>query len=315
MKRTILSTSITALVVATNLHAQIPGSSSGSQPSGFYHPLTLARAESEPAGGGAAPDSKEGEDQGGLSKEELAKLAQNPVANLISFPFQNNFNFGVGPNNVCQYVLNFQPVIPITLNKDWNLITRWILPTINQPSPAPGIRSAFGLGDLNPSFFLSPAKPGKIIWGIGPTVTFPTATDPMLGNGNYLLGPTAVALTIQGHWVIGALANNQWSVAGWGSGSQNLFLAQPFVNYNLPNGWYVTMSPIFTANWNASHEDMWTVPVGGGFGKIIKLGGKLPLNLQLAAYYNVVTPKNFGADWQLRFQLQFMLPKQILSKL
>ena len=214
MKQHLMLITAAAVAVAFNLHAQNPGSSPAELP-GFYRPLTLAMAESEPAGGSgaAAAEPKEGEAQGGLSKEELAKMAQNPIANLMSFPFQNNFNFGVGPNNVSQYVLNFQPVIPITLNEDWNLITRWILPTINQPSPAPGIRSAFGLGDLNPSFFFSPAKPGKIIWGIGPTVTFPTATDPLLGTGNYLLGPTAVALTIQGHWVIGALANNQGSVA------------------------------------------------------------------------------------------------------
>jgi hypothetical protein len=277
----------------------------------LYRPLTLAQTDPEP---GAASTSGSADSGGGLSKEELAKLAQNPVANVMSFPFQNNFNFGVGPSRATQYVLNFQPVIPITLNEDWNLITRWILPTINQPSPAPGIRSAFGLGDFNPSFFFSPAKPGAIIWGLGPTATFPTATDPLLGNGNYLVGPSAVALTIQGHWVVGALVNNQWSVAGWGSKSQNNFLMQPFVNYNLPNGWYLTSSPILTADWNADHDNMWTVPVGGGVGKIVKLGGKLPLNLQLAAYYNVVTPKDFGANWQLRFQFQFLLPKQIFSK-
>jgi hypothetical protein len=276
----------------------------------FYHPLTLAAADSEPVAGG----SGETEDKGGLSKEELAKLAQNPIANLMSFPFQNNFNFGVGPNQVCQYVMNFQPVIPITLNEDWNLITRWILPTINQPSPAPGVRSAFGLGDFNPSFFFSPAKSSKITWGVGPTATFPTATDLLLGTGMYSVGPTAVALSIQGHWVFGALVNNQWSVAGWGSKNQNNFLLQPFINYNLPNGWYLTSSPILTANWNASHDDMWTVPVGGGLGKIVKLGGKLPLNVQLGAYYNAVTPKNGGADWQLRFQVQVLLPKEILSK-
>jgi hypothetical protein len=272
----------------------------------------LAKAD-DASGGGGATEAKS-EEQGGMSKEELAKLAQDPVANLMSFPFQNNFNFGVGPNDATQYVMNFQPVIPITLSDDWNLITRWILPVINQPSPAPGVRSAFGLGDLNPSFFLSPGNPGKIIWGVGPTATFPTATDPLLGNGNYLVGPTAVALTIQGHWIFGALVNNQWSVAGWDSQSQNNFLLQPFINYNLPNGWYVNTAPIMTANWNASSQDRWTVPVGGGIGKIIKLGGKLPLNLQLGAYYNAITPNN-GADWQLRFQLQFLLPKDILSRL
>jgi hypothetical protein len=314
MKQYLLTTTVAALAVGIHLGAEEPASSSGRETSSFYKPLSLAMASADQSQTGAASEAKDEEGQGGLSKEALAKLAQNPVANLMSFPFQNNFNFGVGPNHVCQYVLNFQPVIPITLNEDWNLITRWILPVINQPSPAPGIRSAFGLGDFNPSFFFSPAKPGKIIWGLGPTVTFPTATDPLLGNGNYLLGPTAVALSIQGHWVFGALVNNQWSVAGWGSGSQNNFLLQPFVNYNLPKGWYVGSDPIITANWNVSSEDRWTVPIGGYAGKIVKLGGKLPLNLQLGAFYNVVTPRN-GADWQLRFQFQFLLPKEILSKM
>ena len=169
----------------------------------FYRPLTLA-ASDDPAGAGGGGQAKEGEGKGGLSEEELAKIAQNPVANLVSVPFQNNFNFGIGPNHATQWDLNFQPVIPITLNEDWNLITRTILPIVNQPSPAPGIRSAFGLGDINPTLFLSPAGSKKFIWGVGPTFTFPTATDPMLGNGMYSAGPALVGLTMQGHWVIGA---------------------------------------------------------------------------------------------------------------
>ena len=241
------------------------------------------------------------------SEGELARAAQNPVANLISVPFQNNFNFGVGPNDVTQWILNFQPVIPITLNEYWNLITRTILPIIDQPSPAPGVRSAFGLGDVNPTLFLSPAKSGKFIWGVGPTFTFPTATDPLLGNGKYSAGPAAVGLMMHGHWVVGALANNQWSYAGWGGSSVNAMLIQPFVNYNFEHGWYLTTAPIITANWKAPGGDQWTVPVGGGVGKIVKLG-PLPINVQLSAYANVVTPDN-GADWQLRFQFQFLFPK------
>jgi hypothetical protein len=117
------------------------------------------------------------------SAEELAKETQNPVANLISVPFQNNFNFGIGSNEATQWICNVQPVIPVPLNKDWNLITRTIMPIINQPSPATGIPSAFGLGDINPSLFLSPANSGKLIWGVGPTLTFPTASASVLGNG------------------------------------------------------------------------------------------------------------------------------------
>ena len=242
------------------------------------------------------------------SSEQLAKQTQNPIANLISVPFQNNFNFGIGPNDVTQWVLNVQPVIPITLNKDWNLISRTIMPIIDQPSAAPGIPSAFGLGDINPTLFLSPASPGKLIWGVGPTLTFPTASDKVLGNGKYEAGPALVLLTIQGHWVIGALANNQWSYAGWGKNNVNALLVQPFINYNFPDGWYVVSSPIITANWRAASSNRWTLPIGGGVGKIVKFG-KQPVNFQLQAFDNVVTPKQAGADWQLRFQMQFLFPK------
>jgi hypothetical protein len=241
------------------------------------------------------------------SEEELAKKTQNPVADLISVPFQNNFNFGAGPNDATIYVLNVQPVIPLRLTEDWNLITRIIAPIINQPSLFEGGESAFGLGDLNPTFFLSPAKPGQLIWGVGPTFTLPTATDARLGTSQWSLGPAAVALSMQGPWVVGALANQQWSFAGWGDEDVSQLLIQPFLNYNFPHGWYLSSAPIITANWEASSGNKWTVPVGGGVGKLFKLD-KLPINTQLQAFYNVERPQ-FAADWQLRFQLQFLFPK------
>jgi hypothetical protein len=239
---------------------------------------------------------------------ELAKKTQNPVADLISVPLQSNFNFGAGSKEKMIYILNIQPVIPINLNADWNLITRFIMPIINQPSLFPGVDSATGLGDINPTFFFSPAKPSSLIWGVGPTITLPTASDRLLGSGKWSLGPAAVALTIQGPWVLGALMNNQWSFAGWGEQKVNAMLLQPFLNYNLPDGWYLTSSPIITADWAADRgRDVWTVPAGGGAGKLFRLG-KLPLNAQLAAYGNVARPE-FGPDWQLRFQIQFLFPK------
>jgi hypothetical protein len=290
--------------LATGLNAQAQSTDDGgaldSNRNTFYRPLTLASAPDDAGGGGGGGEGEE-------SQAALAKAAQNPVANMISVPFQNNFNFGVGPNHAVQYNLNVQPVIPISLSEEWNLITRTIMPIINQPSPAPGVRSAFGLGDLNPTFFLSPAKSGGLIWGVGPTFTFPTATDPMLGRGKWSAGPAVVGLTVQGHWVVGALANQQWSFAGWGNQAVSGFLLQPFVNYNLPHGWYLVSAPILTADWKADSGDRWTVPVGGGIGKIQRFG-KLPLNLQVQAFYNAVTPDS-GADWQLRFQVQFLFPK------
>lgn len=255
----------------------------------------------------AASLHAESSDESSQSAEALAKATQNPVAKLISVPFQNNFNFGVGPDEVTQWVCNVEPVIPITLSEDWNLITRTIMPIINQPSLAPGFLSAFGLGDINPTLFLSPGKASELIWGLGPTFTFPTATDSILGSGKWSAGPAAVMLTMPGHWVVGALANQQWSFAGWGEKDVSQMLIQPFVNYNFPKGWYLSSAPIVTANWEADSGDVWTVPIGGGMGKIFRLG-KLPLNTQLQAFYNVVKPDE-GPDWQLRFQLQFLFPK------
>jgi hypothetical protein len=298
-------TTFATLAVAFNLHAQVFVHSLGEDQPSLYRALTLAPAPSEPAGGGGNASASAGEDS---SAEALAKAAQNPVANLISVPFQNNFNFGIGPNHVTQWNLNVQPVIPINLSEHWNLITRTILPIINQPAPAPGIRSVFGLGDLNPTLFLSPAKSGKLVWGAGPALTFPTATDPLLGHGKYSAGPGVVALTMHGPWVIGALANNQWSYAGWGDHDVNALLVQPFINYNLPHAWYLVTAPIITADWKADTDNRWTVPIGAGIGKIQHFG-KLPVNMQLSAYYNVEKPDDSGADWQLRFQVQFLFPK------
>src|SRR5215510_4022610 len=164
----------------------------------------------------AAPTNKEEE-----SSTELAKKSQNPVADLISVPFENNFFFNTGAEKRTVWDLNIEPVIPIHLTDDWNLITRTIVPVINLPSVAPGVDHAAGLGDINPTFFLSPSGAKKFIWGAGPTFTFPTATNRLLGMGKYSAGPAAVALTMQGPWVAGALINNQWSFAGWGNHDVN----------------------------------------------------------------------------------------------
>jgi hypothetical protein len=244
-----------------------------------------------------------------LSAEELAKLAQNPVANLISVPFQNNTNFNYGPRDGTQNILNIQPVIPISVNKDWNVITRTILPIITQPGFTDGQSSTTGLGDIQLSGFLSPNAAAGLIWGAGAIVQAPTNSNDRLGNDRWGVGPTAVALRIEkgSPWVYGALANNVWSVGGGSDAKYNNFLLQPFLNYNLPGGLYLTSSPVVTANWEASGSQRWTVPVGGGIGKIFHFG-RLPVNMQLSAYWNAVAP-DIGPDWQLRLQVQFMFPK------
>ena len=245
-----------------------------------------------------------------MSPEELARLAQNPVGNMVSLPFQNNTNFDVGPLEKTQNVLNIQPVYPIHVNDEWNVITRTIIPLLWQPEFLPGQGSTFGLSDIQFSAFLSPANPGEWIWGAGAIAQLPTNTDDVLGNDRWGLGPTAVLLRIKhgSPWVYGALVNNIWSVTSTDSSPPiNQFLLQPFLNYNFPGGTYLTSAPIVTANWEADSDETWTVPLGGGVGHIFHFG-KLPVNTQLSAYYNVETPE-YGSDWQLRFQVQLMFPK------
>jgi len=245
-----------------------------------------------------------------LSAEELAKLAQNPVGNLISVPFQNNTNLNFGPEKGNQNILNIQPVIPIEVDKDWNIITRTIIPLIWMPSLGPDTPSKSGIGDIQLSAFLSPANPGEWIWGLGAITQFPTNSSEELGNKNWGLGPTAVVLHIKhgDPWVYGVLANNLWSLTSdKQGGSYNNGLVQPFVNYNFDGGLYLTTAPILTVDWKANSGQQWTVPIGGGVGKIFHVG-KLPVNTQLSAYYNVVRPDD-GANWQIRAQVQLMFPK------
>jgi hypothetical protein len=241
------------------------------------------------------------------SDEALAKATQNPLASMISLPFQNNTNFGMGPDDDTQNILNIQPVWPFSLGEDWNLVTRTIIPVMSQPGFGPGESRTNGLGDTTFTGWVSPKNSGKWIWGVGGALVLPTATDDALGNDKWSVGPSVVVLTMPGKWVIGSLVSNVWSVGGSGEQDVNFFTWQYFVNYNLDNGWYLTSAPIITANWEENSDNTWTVPFGGGVGKILRIG-KQPLNAQVSAYYNVKKP-DFGADWQLRLQLQMLFPK------
>ena len=258
-----------------------------------------------------------------VNTDALRNAAQNPVASLISVPIQENFNFNNGPADRTQNVLNIQPVIPLSVSKDWNLIIRWITPVIYQPLPVPQASGppsqtsgVYGLGDMNPSFFLVPKK-SKVIWGIGPTLVLPTATNTtFLGQGKLSIGPSVVVLVQPKSWTIGFLANNVWSVAGhanFNSQGQvdkpavNQFLLQYFVNYNMKKGWYLTSAPIITANWRATSGNVWTVPFGGGVGRIMKLGFQ-PVNITAQFYGNAVHPPGVSS-WGLRLQFVLLFPK------
>jgi len=240
------------------------------------------------------------------SEEELAKEAQNPIADLYSFPFQENIGLNYGPTKEVQNVLNFQPVIPIHAGPV-NVITRSIVPLVTNPSSVAGDGATTGLGDINFSAFVSPAKPAALTWGIGPALTFPTATSPLVGSqSTWGVGPTAVLLTMPGPWVIGLVTNVIFGIAGDGGDS---FLLQYFVNYNFGGGWYVTTSPIITAAWNLPNvsSGQWTVPFGAGFGKLQKFG-QVPINFNLEAYWNAVRPDTLpSSSWTIRLQLTLIL--------
>jgi hypothetical protein len=244
-----------------------------------------------------------------LNEEALAKIAQNPVANLISIPLQENANLNAGPFDHELNVLNIQPVVLFDITDDWNIITRTILPVISQPGFSPEQDRSNGLGDVQISTFLTSSKPGAWIWAIGAIAQLPTHTDPQLGNDHAGFGPTFAILRLEAGspWVFGVLLNNVWSTGNSHSPAYNNGLIQPFINYNF-KGAYLTTSPVITANWEADRgSQKFTVPVGGGVGKVFKIGSQR-VNAQVGAYYNFVRP-DFAPNWQIRLQAQLMFPK------
>lgn len=255
--------------------------------------------------------------------DDLAKESQNPLSTVVSLPFENNTMFGIGPSDAVGNVLNIKPVYPVSLG-DWNLINRLIVPVVwseGQDAPVQGeldvgfgnpggfaIGSAFGLADTTYQAFFSPAKSGKITWGAGPVLVIPTHTKDQFGTDKWSVGPTFVALVLPGKWVLGVLAQNVWSFAGDSNAPDvNKFVFQYFVNYNLDKGWYLSTGPVITANWESDSSNRWTVPVGGGVGRLVKFG-KQPVDLKLAAYYNVEKPQH-NPDWSLQLQVKFLFPK------
>ena len=254
------------------------------------------------------------EDGGG----DLRSAVQNPISSLVSLPFK--FTFDNGADNGDANFLNIQPVVPVTVG-EWNLVNRAIIPLVDAPGGIPGLANnpgigdssktdnTFGLGDINYSLFLNPVESDlPFTWGVGGSITFPTATDDRLGSGRWSAGPTAVAL-VQPEWgTYGALVRQLWSFAGDGDReSVNQTLFEPFVNYNLDEGWYLISDSVITVNWNQSGGDKVTLPLGGGVGKLFKIGDQA-MNARVEAYYNVVRP-DAGPEWTIGGTLQFLFPK------
>lgn len=252
-----------------------------------------------PAGAAAAP-----------SAADLAKKLANPISDLVSIPFQFNWDEGVGPTDGLRFMMYAQPVVPMSVSDKWNLVGRFVLPLVfSQPPLVEGGETQAGTGDIVFSAFLSP-KQGKLIWGVGPVFGLPTTTNPYIGTGKWSLGPTAVVLKQQGPWTVGALANQLWSV---GSASNveredvNQTYLQPFVAYGLKSGVTFTLSSESTANWKADSGQQWTVPLILQVSKVTRLG-PFPFSMGAAYGYYVETPDG-GPSWKLRMNFSVLLPR------
>ena len=236
----------------------------------------------------------------------LAKETQNPVSSLTSIPLQFNFNTGGDLEDRTFFNFNFQPVIPFSLNERWNVIARTIVPIDSFPGPETTRFS--GVGDIQLQLFLSPAKSGGITWGLGPMVSFPTATASPAETGTWAAGPAAVVVKMTGPFVLGGLISQLWPLADAGDDVEmNLFTLQPFVNYNFGQGWALSFAPIITANWNASDGNEWTVPLGIGITRTTVFNRR-PMNLGLQYYFNVERPDG-AAGQQLRLIVSLLYPR------
>lgn len=250
------------------------------------------------------------------TEDELRKKSQNPVGSLISVPFK--FSIDHGASDGSALILNVMPVIPVKLGK-WNLINRVIVPIIHTGGTTSGNSSIIGggqnkgssttgLGDINYTGFFSPAEAGKVIWGVGPSLSLPTGSNPTLGSKKWSAGPSVVLLTQPKPWTLGLITRQLWSFAGDpGRDEVSQFLLEPFINYNLDDGWFLITDMVMTANWRKKSKDQWTIPVGGGFGRIFNIGEQA-INSRVELYNNIVRPSG-APTWILYFTVAFLFPK------
>jgi hypothetical protein len=253
-----------------------------------------------------------------MSHADLAEESMNPLSTVISLPFENNTLFNIGPSNSTANVLNIKPIFPVDLGES-SLINRFVIPlaysegqgfTWGNGNPGSfGFGSAFGLGDINYQGFFTPKKQGKVAWGVGGSLVMPTHTKARFGTDKWSAGPAVVAFAPLDNWVLGAIVQNIWSFAGDEDAADvNIFSAQVAINYKLQEGWYLTSAPLISANWEADKKNRWTVPLGGGVGRLFKLGGKA-IAVDLGAYYNVERP-SFANNWYSQILVNFLFPKK-----
>ena len=244
-----------------------------------------------------------------VSNVALAQELTNPIAEIMTIPIQMNFDQNIGLNDEGKKLTtNIQPVVPVQLNEDWNLMTRTIVPVVYQDKIFPGEDSQFGLGDITEQLFFTPRTPGSsgVVWGVGAALLLPTATDPLIGSKKWGAGPAGIALKINGPWTIGGLANHVWSVAGDKDrvDISNTFL-QPFVAYTWPSAWTLSAQTESTYNWKTEE---WSIPVNAALAKLVKFG-KTPVSLQGGFGYWIETPDAGPEGWRFRLQANIVLPK------
>jgi hypothetical protein len=227
------------------------------------------------------------------------------VSSLVSLPFQFNFNTGGDLEDATFFNVNFQPVVPFKLSSNWNAIARTIVPIDSVPGP--NGEQFSGVGDIQEQLFITPAKPGGIIWGVGPALSLPTAATAPLRTGTWAAGPTAVVVKMTGPWVLGGLVSQFWPLSdGGGEPETDLFILQPFINYNLPRGYALAFAPVISANWDAPSGQEWTVPLGLGITKTTVFNRR-PMNVGVQYYYNVERPDG-AAGQTLRFVVSLLYP-------
>lgn len=245
------------------------------------------------------------------SELNLAKSTQNPLAvnaeaRHYTLPFVNYSNFDNGISENTQNILDLKPVLPFPLSTNYDLILKTIIPITHQASGT-GNGYINGIGDINPTAFVTPSMNSRLLWGLGPTLVLPTATNKALGAGKFSIGPELALIAMPDVWTFAILTYNIWSVAGPSDRpSINQFSFQYYITYNFQNGWYLTTQPNITSNWLAPTDDMWTVPIGAGAGRLFSIGHQ-PINFSIQGYRNIIRP-SAGPDWTLQLTLEFLFP-------
>jgi len=251
------------------------------------------------------------------TSDEVRQLARNPVADAIKVPFTASINFDTGPYHRTSNSLQLQPVIPVQLSEHWLLVPRIVATAITYiPNLTQNTGGSSGLGDTSAIFFITPARAGRLIWGIGPSLLIPTATNGNLGGGKWDLGPSVVLLTEPNWGSAGVLVQNIWSLPGNSRRSSvNQIQIETSLSYNLPHDWYLVTAPTLNADWTQATGQRWLVPVGGGAGRTFSIWQQA-VDSNVTVYYNAIRPTaQLSPRWQMSLQLTLIYPKKRKSTL